>query len=393
MNQDYNLENRPADQAESDNVESVNNSITDPEQAAVTEAPAEVASEEAPTEAPTENDATKQEDEEGCFLGCIGLCFDLILKSWQWIVAAIVLGMICWFGYVIYEETCHASPGENDVRVNGISYGEARHWPYKGYRVYRNSDHRVLVWGSDFVHALDDDMTLVYDIRDTLHLLNCENGSFIPGAFKDTYYSGDNMIAVRTMDDKLSILNSNGKVIFDKLDSWNRQEIPLFKNGYAEYYTSDNGEGLLSTDGRWAIKPGEYSSIHLDLNVCKVVKDGLTGLYDLDSARLIIPCLYRDIYHSTMGNTVAEIFAERSFATDSTYFGDIVIESVQSLGYGMYSYLCKGGYGLLSEAHGLVTPPVYSDITRIGNRILCRTGDRLDIIEDDDDRVFPHPVD
>lgn len=386
MEKNINLENRPA---LGDNAESVNNSINNPEQPAVTEAPAEVASEEAPTE----NDATNQEDGEVSLPSCIGSCFDLILKSWQWIVAAIVLGMIGWFGYVIYEETSHASPGENDVRVNGISYGEARHWPYKGYRVYRNSDNRVLVWGSDFVHPFEDGAILVYDMRDTLHLLNCENGSFIPGAFKDTYYSGDNMIAVRTMDDKLSILNSNGKVIFDKLDSWNRQEIPLFKNGYAEYYTSENGEGLLSTNGRWAIKPGEYSSIHLDLNVCRVVKDGLTGLYDLDSARLVIPCLYRDIYHSTMGNIVAEIFAERSFATDTTYYGDIVIESVQSLGCGMYSYLCKGGYGLLSEAHGLVTPPVYSDITRIGNRILCRTGDRLDIIEDDDDRVFPHPVD
>ena len=172
MENNHELENRPAEQAQGDNAESVNNSINDPEQHAVTEAPDEVATEEAPTEAPTENDATNQEDDEDGFLGCIGSCFDLILKSWQWIVAAIVLGMIGWFSYVIYEETSHASPGENDVRVNGISYGEARYWPYKGYRVYRNSDHRVLVWGSDFVHPLDNDMTLVYDMRDTLHLLN-----------------------------------------------------------------------------------------------------------------------------------------------------------------------------------------------------------------------------
>ena len=387
MEKNINLENRLA---LGDNAESVNNSINNPEQPAVTEAPAEVASEEAPTE----NDATNQEDGEVSLPSCIGSCFDLILKSWQWVVAAIVLGMIGWFGYVIYEETSHASPGENDIRVNGISYGEARHWPYKGYRVYRNSDNRVLVWGSDFVRPFEDGAILVYDMRDTLHLLNCENGTFLSGAFKDTYYAGDGMIAVRTLDDKLSILTSDGKVIFDKLDNWNRQEIPEFNTGYAEYYT-DKGEGLLATDGRWAIKPDEYNSIQLDLDICRVVKDDLTGLYDLGSARLVIPCLYDEIYHSTMGNTVAEKNADRTFATnDTTYYGDIVIESVQSLGCGMYSYLCKGSYGLLSEAHGLVTPPVYSTINRIGERILCLNGDdHLDIFEDGDTRFFPHPID
>lgn len=296
-----------------------------------------------------------------------------------------LIAVLAWFVYV-WNEGCYRAYSNKDVTVlnDSLSISPAAHWPYKGYRLFRNDNRIILFNEIDDYTLTTGDMFLCLYFGDEIRLVNCETNKVLPGKYKYVDALEDSLIAVCTLDDMLSFIDENGKVIIKDVCRWptdledcDYSEIPRFEDGFCLINTL-NGTGLLDKKGKWRIPPGEYwISDRIDGNNWIVFNDSGAGVYNADSTRLLVPCEYDDVKSDeNTGLLVANTNADRTFLNKGQYYGDIVIENITSLGKGIYRYESSGVYGLFSECNGIITPPVYRAISQIGNKIACFAQDQ-----------------
>ncbi len=208
------------------------------------------------------------------------------------------------------------------------------------------------------------------------------------------------MIAIK--DDKYGLLDESGNFIlpceFDNLEKWGiTQLVKVSKDGKdgvydlsgkeiikPEFYYIDTPrteglpvgisveqwkkEGVVTTDGRFIVKPDEFKSCRVDENGGVIVvenKDGKAGLLGLDGSE-ITPCVFDRINAFEDNGTVRAMNGGKYGLLNNK--GQWVIpaeyDSIENMSEGLIGAKKDGKWGFINDKNEWVIAPAYDQIYR-----------------------------
>lgn len=217
--------------------------------------------------------------------------------------------------------------------------------------------------------------------------LNVYTGKIpIPAQYDQAWIFSEGLGAV-VKDGQLGFIDYHGEVVIPfrtgYRDRWQERTDFLFKNGYCTFYDSLGKHGLMDKTGAWAIKP-QYDYINNPVNGYRIVKkDNKYGLLDT-TLQLVLPVEYDWIVLQKEGAIIRKSYEQKLLAYDlKTVLQPFVYDSLGNLYYNsgltnnagedIYvlsdyrSFSIGGRYGLINKSGKVTVPPIYENISSIGN--------------------------
>ncbi len=295
-----------------------------------------------------------------------------------------------WCAAVILEET-----DSDDYDYSGGFFGGGTHYIVTSYDIYDLTDGRLA--GSltrdqyerctpygDYLFIEDrNDKITVYDAN--LNALDAE---------VEYLFNGYEVV------DGNAVFLADGKVLCEGCSNVSVDT----NNGYIKVWARVGGVGLYDSDGNELI-PCEYESIgSIYDGYAPVELNGLTGLYDIQGGKLVVPCEYDDVKWFGLGTITRYVNNGYACVEKDGKVGFVDMEGnvtceVKYLSSGVTEHGCSltlpdiDGSLYIIAADGLLTKTDFDEISEYsggdGSLLVVKKGDSYGLVDWHGEEVLP----